>query len=448
MMAFQAARLGWGTIELPPVIDLPPIIDQPPDRPPVIDPPPPAGEPFAIPPEPILADIMVASDSDFLAALARVLPGQRIVLADGDYSAPTIERSGNRDNPIQIVAANPHQACTTGAWKISGNHILIYQLQWKGGRRLLEVEGNGVKIWRCKFHDCKSTARPGRLLILKGSRFSILCNEFKNCDGSCVYTNPSHGGINGNVERNYFTKCESLEGKSALIAFGGSGDDIFGISSIDNSNIIKSNNIAQYNLIENCASGKQNAPAGEFVNRELVMMKSSHNTFLCNSVVDSRGFMNVRYGSDCWIEGNWLENCFGFFCHGKSIMIKLNRFINIQREIAIKSGSARFEDLVGIKKELIDTGSWQKGKWAHAACENVTISGNICDNKQIEIGPKNVDEDTVKVKDIKILGQPRSSWKKDDFCDDNELTIDENAQIDGQSAKKLTPGDVGVDYLL
>jgi poly(beta-D-mannuronate) lyase len=285
-----------------------------------------------------LRTVNVSSSDAFAAAVAATMPGDCIVLADGNYSGVQVTRSGTATNPITIKADHLGMASiSSGIIDLQGAAwIIVHGLSFTGpggsaatdGTRrncaVAIVNGNNDRVTRCTFR-LKSPPANTFWVMLGGNSSD---NRVDHSDfggavsGRQTYVFPTGtASIAGNpvpadrtpwatgnsprnpniarrtlIDHNHFH--DKAGGTAETIVLGGlgvTGDYQDTLTTVE------------YNLFVNCDG-----------DAEIISIKSSSNIFRYNTVRTSNGFLSSRAGNNNAFYGNFVLK------GGKSGGIKLN----------------------------------------------------------------------------------------------------------------------------
>src|SRR5438045_642099 len=272
-------------------------------------------------------------------ALANALPGDCIVLSNGNYSGFTVTKSGTVANPIQIYAANLGGATNnSGIIKLAGVSNVVLSgltLTTSGGSLTVDGTSRHVAVALTNCISCRVTHCDFKLAGIAGGTAFVMIggpsysNRVDHCDfgpnsvgtgthfiwpvGNSTISGVSspqdrtpwamgYGPFNPNIARytqvdhNYFHDQASGVGEIMVLgAFGMTGDyqDTF--------------TLIEYNLFENCDGDP-----------EIISSKSSSNTIRYNTVRTSAGVFSLRAGNHGQVYGNF------FLCAGKGGGIKMS----------------------------------------------------------------------------------------------------------------------------
>jgi hypothetical protein len=125
-------------------------------------------------------------------ALAKLTPGQALVLDDGTYSDLNINRSGTSQLPVTIRAANPGSAIIRGdVYAIDQEHLQFVGLKVNGKIKL--NQSNNILVHHCSI----TTERDG--VVAYGERVSQLTITNNTIKGSTPWTEEALGNNGKNI---------------------------------------------------------------------------------------------------------------------------------------------------------------------------------------------------------------------------------------------------------
>lgn len=267
----------------------------------------PTPTPTATPPGDIpapLRTVNVSSVSALQTAINNSIPGDHIVLANGNYSLSSSVavsgENGTAANPIVIRAASVLGATFngTGSFNITNSsHIIVQGFRFigatgSGGSQGLNIkDSNFCRVTRNYFQMSDSGKAYWTFVSGGGNDHRIDHNEYANKPSEgcfiVVYgtTSPYNMSLRVRIDRNYFHD-QTFSGANGgeAIRFGDSNRqniDAFGI--------------IEYNLFE--------ANTGDV---EVISVKSSSNQIRYNTLRNNVGSIVLRHGDDNTVEGNFL----------------------------------------------------------------------------------------------------------------------------------------------
>ena len=281
----------------------------------------------------------VSNSSQLSTALSGALPGDLILLANGNYSGFTATKNGTAANPIAIQAAHLLLATNnSGIIKFAGvSYVILSGLTITTSGGSLTVDGTsrnvGVVLTNCL--NCRVThcsfkitgAASGTAWVMIGG--PSYSNRVDHCDfgpnsvgggthfiwpvGNATIagvTAPSdrtawalgYGPFNPNIARYTHIDHNHLHDE-------GSGDgEIMVLGAIGDTGDYQSTfTLVEYNYFEACDGDP-----------EIISVKSSSNTLRYNTVTNSAGVFSLRAGNDDSVYGNF------FLCGGTGGGIKIS----------------------------------------------------------------------------------------------------------------------------
>jgi len=245
-----------------------------------IEPPPPMNEP---PLPPCKNTVQVAGAGALGGALSAAKAGDCLVLADGDYPAPTIAAKGTADAPVVVRAANKLKVNMNGVVKLdAASYVVLEGFTFPGGSGT-SVGGSAdhIRVTRSRYNSgsahFEGTAHDNRV---------DHC-EFgpKGTDGNLVQ--PTGMSTNTRIDHNYLHDVS---------AAGGNGRETVRLGCCGATfDYHDTGNIVEHNLFVNCS--------GE---AEMISIKSSANIVRYNTVRNSNGNISLRAGRHNTIYGNYV----------------------------------------------------------------------------------------------------------------------------------------------
>ncbi len=283
------------------------------------------------------ADVTVNSLNEFLSAIERAKPGDRITLKNGIYTTDKpilVSCKGEKDRLITLHAE------TGGGVEIKGTHgftfdnaafvvVSGFRLTHASGGNTIKTNSHHIHITRCTFGPGSGS---GYYLGVRGDDCEVDRCEFRDKDrvGNMIDV----AGENGQVARrlhihhNYFHDF-----KQSAIQSENNGLEVirFGLSGLSMST---GNGLVEYNLFVRCE--------GE---NELISNKSCGNTYRYNNFLDSKGAqLTLRHGNDCIAEKNYFRNTDGLRIFGDRNIVRENFFEQNTLGINIGNGGAEVAD--------------------------------------------------------------------------------------------------------
>ncbi len=245
---------------------------------------------------------LVKSADEFKTILKKVVPGDVVVLANGEWNNSDLlfEAKGTKDNPITLRSETPGKVIFTGSstLRIAGEYLIVDGLYFTKGF----VEGKDVIEFRKDSKIASSNCRLTNTAIV----------DYSPADDKLLNKWVSLYGTNNRVDHCYF-KNKSNEGcllvvwlsntpnyhliDSNYFAFrpdlGRNGAEIIRIGTSDWS-MYSSRTIVEHNYFEQCN--------GEV---EIISNKSLNNIYRYNTFFECRGTLTLRHGNYCDVYGNF-----------------------------------------------------------------------------------------------------------------------------------------------
>jgi len=245
--------------------------------------------------------IKVSNAAELKDAIASVKPGDRIIMANGNWkdTAINFNSKGLVKDSIFLEAETAGKVILSGnsSLKISGEYLVTKGLWFKDGYSKFVISfsdkdkvANNSRVTDCAITgynpETKTEENHWVELWGKNNRFDHSYLSGKN-NGGCTLVVWLKGEENiqnhHRIDHNYFGERPSL---------GSNGGETIRIGTSHNS-MFQSNTIVEWNKFEKCN--------GEV---EIVSNKSCNNTFRNNLFLESQGSMVLRHGNDCLVENN------------------------------------------------------------------------------------------------------------------------------------------------
>lgn len=237
--------------------------------------------------------VNVSSSSALSSAVAAAIPGDHIVLANGNYAALKINsKNGTATNPIVIRAANRLGAVfNSGQLEFAtSSHVIIDGMDWTANSTTKFTSSNNCRITRSKFHLAETNSL--KWIIIQGAnsnRNRIDHNEFgpKSQLGNFITIDGDASQVSqyDRIDHNYFHDIgpRATNEKEAIR---------MGWSQISMSSAFTT---LEYNLFVNCDGDP-----------EIVSVKSGDNTIRYNTFRTSQGSLSLRHGNRNSVYGNFM----------------------------------------------------------------------------------------------------------------------------------------------
>jgi poly(beta-D-mannuronate) lyase len=231
---------------------------------------------------PCLRSVPVANQEELTTALAAVMPGDCLVIADGAYTFPTITAQGTAANPIVLRAANRLKVAVTGNVLLMGAaYVVVEGFSYSGMGSAIAQSSNSCRITRSRF-------QLGVARATGTSKYTrIDRNEFGPKDsGNGHYIHATEMSEFTQIDRNYLHDASGGGTSRDAVSLGCCGPEF---------DYHVTGNIMEYNLMVNCSSDP-----------EYVSIKSSGNTVRYNTFRRNGGTLTLRAGRKNEIHGNFI----------------------------------------------------------------------------------------------------------------------------------------------
>ena len=243
----------------------------------------PAGQPFP-PDEPLppCKRTTSVSGGGLAGAIAAAMPGDCLLVADGNYAAPTIGARGMPGAPIVIRAANRLKAVLgSGTLQLRGAaHVVVEGFAFTGAVAQI-TDSNNCRLSRCKF-----SMVGGNWVTVDGNSDSNRIDRCemgpKNSDGNMI--RPTGLSTRTRIDRNYLHDFSGGGNGRETVRLGCCG------ATFDNH---ESFNVVEHNLFSSC-SGEP----------EIISVKTSAAIIRYNTFRGSLGNVTLRAGKRSSVHGN------------------------------------------------------------------------------------------------------------------------------------------------
>jgi hypothetical protein len=234
------------------------------------------------------AEYRIASAEE-LARLS-LAPGDTVLMADGSWKHQRIDfhAKGTEDRPIILRAATAGMTFLEedSSLEIDGDHLVVSGLWVKDGS--VEIKGRENRLTGCAITGGKQK----NYLRLHGQRHRVDQCHFsgKTTEGPTVQVEVEESPNQHRIDHNQFGVRSPL---------GRNGGETIRIG-YSHQALRSSGTIVEHNLFERCD--------GEI---EVISNKSCDNIYRANTFRECAGFLTLRHGNRCRVEGNF------FFGHLK-----------------------------------------------------------------------------------------------------------------------------------
>ena len=247
------------------------------------------------------SEIKVSNTEELTEAIAKVKPGDRIVMSNGIWKDTAIDfnAKGVLKDSIFLEAETAGKVILSGksSLKLSGDYLVAKGLWFKDGYSTFVISfmnkskvANNSRVTNCAITDfnpeTKSESNHWVELWGKNNRFDNNYIAGKTNDGCTLVVwlkGEENHQNNHRIDHNYFGERSPL---------GSNGGETIRIGTSHNS-MFQSNTIVEWNKFEKCN--------GEV---EIISNKSCNNIFRNNLFLESQGSMVFRHGNNCLVENN------------------------------------------------------------------------------------------------------------------------------------------------
>jgi poly(beta-D-mannuronate) lyase len=304
--------------------------------------------------------VPVANAGALGGAVSGAMPGDCLIVADGNYGGISISAKGTAQAPIVIRAENRLRASFTGTLTLNNAaYVVVEGFTFPGGTgATINGSSNHNRITRCRFNS-------GTMNVSGNADANRIDRcEFgpKNNDGNLMQ--PTGMSTNTRIDRNYFHDVS---------AGGGNGRETIRLGCCGATfDYHDTGNVVEHNLLVNCS--------GE---AEIVSIKSSKNTVRWNTIRASSGNLTLRAGRNNSIYGNYI------FGDGR------------------QGGIRMYEDGHKIYNNYIETAQALIGNRSgpiHAAVRMATIVHNTFVGSVQLSGTGNVFSDNITIGSVTVMG--------------------------------------------
>lgn len=252
----------------------------------------------------LAADFLVANQTEYLATVGKLAPGDTIILKDGIWRDFEIvfEGAGEPDRPITLRAETPGEVFITGQSNLAlaGEHLLVSGLVFRDGytpsqsvisfRKSKAALANNSRVTQTVIHNFTNPERFEAdywvAIYGKNNRFDHNHLEGKRNRGVTLAVRLDSEASRENyhrIDHNYFGPRPTL---------GSNGGETLRVGT---SHFSRSNSFTtvENNYFDRCD--------GEV---EIISSKSGSNVFRGNVFYESKGTLTLRHGHDNVVENN------------------------------------------------------------------------------------------------------------------------------------------------
>jgi len=243
--------------------------------------------------------VEVGTSDELSAAFADALPGDEIVLADGDYEISGIDgKQGTEAEPITVIAANRGKAVVnSGQLEVANSsYVTLEGLQWTNSDSLKITSSNNVRLTRNHFRLTETESL--KWVIIQGANshhnridHNLFSDKHQLGNFIAIDGSETEQSQHDLIDHNHFRDIgPRAENEMEAIRVGQ--------SSISQSS---GHTVIEANLFTNCDGDP-----------EIVSVKSNDNIVRYNTFRTSQGVLSQRHGNRGQFYGNF------FFGAGKA----------------------------------------------------------------------------------------------------------------------------------
>ncbi|HIC36165.1 MAG TPA: DUF4957 domain-containing protein [Candidatus Marinimicrobia bacterium] len=250
------------------------------------------------------SEYVVNDKAGYAEAVAKLNPGDRIVLQNGVWSdfEMVFEGRGTSENPITLMAETKGKVILSGQsnLRLAGEHLVVSGLVFKGGytptssvisfRKNKDALANNSRVTETVIHNFSNPERFENdswvTMYGKHNRFDHNHLEGKSNKGVTMAVRLNTEASQQNyhrIDHNYFGPRQIL---------GSNGGETLRIGTSHYS-LTNSFTVVENNYFDRCD--------GEL---EIISNKSGHNKYLGNVFYQSRGTLTMRHGNNTLVENN------------------------------------------------------------------------------------------------------------------------------------------------
>ncbi len=259
--------------------------------------------------------LSVTNANSLSAALNNANPGDTITLEDGVYKGNFIlARSGEQGRPIVVRARSLSGASFNATFSINGNYVVLDGLQFNGPSAVVHIDGgHHNRVTRTVFRSFKTAA----ILLKNGA-------SYNRVDRNDIASPPQDYGDNTNYAYGIQIELRTDDQNTVGNIFDRNyihdfptriNNDINGHEAIQIGQGPASTGWYVKTLIENNLLSNVN------LDSEAISLKSSGNTVVGNTLVDSNAFLSNRNGSNNQWISNYVSGSVGLRIYGDNTQV-------------------------------------------------------------------------------------------------------------------------------
>jgi poly(beta-D-mannuronate) lyase len=313
----------------------------------------------------------VKSEEEFKTILLKIVSGDRIIIANGNYTNWSLEipTTGTQTKPVVIMAETAGKVVFSGdvsqtLFKFTGAFTTLSGITFNACTLLKAKDANGLLVEfkntsNCRLSDCSFTAN-----VVKGQFMPLVIisgNGTANKVDSCSFNaNVDNQDVQVKITKDSCPQLTVLENnvftnKNKVSWANGNGGECI---QIGQDPILlgtkEANTLVRFNKFIHCD--------GE---NEVISNKSSRNSYVKNYFEANDGELVMRGGHDCIISDNVFEGgTGGIRINGTGHTITNNKINNIKTAIRLMYGMAKGKEETGF----------------YIAASNCTVTNNQISN--------------------------------------------------------------------
>jgi poly(beta-D-mannuronate) lyase len=237
----------------------------------------------------VAAEYKVSSAANVAALADKLQPGDVVVMREGAWTDQeiTFRGKGTAEAPITLRAATPGKVILAGTSSvvIEGDHLVVSGLCFKEARAAangVAMKGRHCRLTETAFIDC--TYQFYVHLWGEDNRVDHCYFAGKTSESPTVQVEAEAQPNGHRIDHNHFGHRPPLGrngGETIRVGYSWQQDN-------------NSQTLVERNLFERCD--------GEI---EIISSKSCENVYRYNTFLDSAGFLTLRHGNRCVVDGNF-----------------------------------------------------------------------------------------------------------------------------------------------
>lgn len=301
-----------------------------------------------------------ATTSNVNTVIGQCVPGDVVLLSNGNYGAITVSVSGTSTNKIVIVAQNTgtygarNVNVTAARIIINGSHIIMGGFKYSWGTaqsNCIQLNGDSIELTDCDIRDVTVVTGNPRCVVIDDLADNAYIHHclFQDTMGMFLIaqdvTYPTPFGVNALITYNTFTNINGYNGSA-------SGGQCVQIGNEINDAACETYSTVSYNKFTNCTQSQ---------------FKTSRNTLYRNYFANSaETAFNFRLGDDNIAEGNYFTAC------DRPILVYGRRHVIVNNVIINTSGSYA----IALSEGSLETQT-SFSNYQHTRAEDILIGNNV-----------------------------------------------------------------------